>query len=48
MWNTLAPQAGFKVGEDCKAIPSPRGALVGLSPQTQLQTPQIEIWNTIN
>jgi len=24
------------------------GALVGLAPQTQLQDPQIEIWNTIN
>ena len=23
-------------------------ALVGLSPQTKLQAPQIEMWNTIN
>jgi len=24
------------------------GALVGLAPQTKLQAPQIETWNTIN
>jgi len=28
--------------------PVSTGALVGLAPQTKLQVPQIEIWNTIN
>jgi len=29
-------------------VPTPRGTLVGLVPQTKLQAPQIETWNTIN
>ena len=29
------------------AVPSPRGALVGLAPQTMLQVPQMPIWNTV-
>jgi len=29
-------------------VPSPRGTLVGLVPQTKIQAPQIETWHTIN
>ena len=31
-----------------KSVPSSWGSFVGLSPQTKLQAPQIEIWNTVN
>jgi len=30
------------------SVLSPRGALVGVAPQTKLQVPQIETWSTIN
>jgi len=31
-----------------EAVPSPRGALVGLAPPNKATSPQIETWNTIN
>ena len=31
-----------------RSVPSPRGALVGLSPPNKAPSPQIETWNTIN
>jgi len=34
--------------KDLETVPLPRGALVGLAPQTKLQAPQSEIRNTIN
>jgi len=32
-----------QISEDVITVPSPRGVLMGLSPQTKIQAPQIEI-----